>query len=87
MNVKRVLCVIREDSLEKIEKLAFFYKQKGRGDSTYLDRGTGIPCRDKRAHAPGREPIYLSSPCKKYQFSIKRFKAMTSILLNEEPQY
>ncbi len=31
--------------------------------------GTGSPRNDKRAHAPGREQIYLSSRCKNYQFS------------------
>ena len=30
-------------------------------NSTYLNRGTGTPNHDKRAHARVREPIYLSS--------------------------
>lgn len=50
--------------------------------STYHIRGTGIPCNDKRAHAPGREPICLSSRCKNYQFSNVRFKAMASMFLS-----
>ncbi len=41
-------------------------------NSTYRSWGTGIPCYDKRAHAPGREQTYLSSRSKNYQFSRAR---------------
>lgn len=50
--MKRVLIVYEEKmALKRLRRVAFLYKQKGRGDSTYQDRGTGIPCNDKRGHA------------------------------------
>tara|TARA_R110002050_G_scaffold293609_2_gene450217 strand:- start:4153 stop:4347 length:195 start_codon:yes stop_codon:yes gene_type:complete len=51
------------------------------------NRGTGIPYHDKRAHAPGREPIYLSSRgFEKYQFSVRDSKQLLLIFLFEELQ-
>lgn len=59
-----------------------FAKQKRRGCSTYSIGGTGIPCNNKRAHAPGREQIYLSSCCIKItSFPIQDSKQLLLIFI------
>ncbi len=56
-------------------------------NSTYLNWGTGIPCTDKRAHAPGREPIYLSSQVQKLPvFNSETQSDSFKYFLNEESQ-
>ncbi len=48
------------------------------------NRGTGIPCRDKRAHARDVSLSTYHLICKNYQFSIERLKAMASNIFKYE---
>jgi hypothetical protein len=66
--------------LKKVERRHFFYK-KG-VELNLPDRGTGIPYRDKRAHAPGREQSAYHLFCKKLPVFYQRFKAIASNIFN-----
>jgi len=68
-------------ALNEVERNDIFLQTKRRGNSTYQDRGTGIPCNDKRGHARVVSLSAYHLVAKIYQFSIKRFKAMTSNII------
>ena len=67
--------------IKKVLRIVEWQPKKRARNSTYHVSGTGIPCNDKRAHAPGREQSAYHLVAKNCQFPNVRLQAKASNIL------
>lgn len=75
----------KPNAKKKVEEKTTTTTKKG-AELNLSDRGTGIPCNDKRAHAPGREQSAYCLVAKITSFLSETPSDSFKYVLNEESQ-